>query len=774
MPCRTKRPEGGRLHSLVMLETLRSIIQEVNEARDLTASLEIIVRQIQRAMNVKVCSVYLLDHNLERYVLMATKGLHQDAVGKASLAPDEGLVGLVAQRSEPVNLEHASSHPRYLYIPETHEEEFESFLGVPIIHQREVLGVLVVQQSEARDFDADEEAFLITLSAQLAGIIANEEARDAITGFSPTGLKTTDAFFDGLPGAPGVVIAEAVTVFPPADLGAIPKRKIDDTKKEIEFFNDCLNAVRIDISELKMKVKGQLRPEERELFDAYLHMLSDNALGAEVIAHIEQGNWAQGALARVARGHIRNLENMDDDYLKERATDIKDLCSRVLFYLQEKEKKNRQYPERCILVSEELSAAMLAEVPKESLVGIVSAKGSGHSHVALLSRAMGIPAAMGILDLPFSELDGKEIIVDGYNGRVYSNPSDELRERYEEIVREEEQLSEGLESIKDLPCETLDGHRVELWVNTGLMTDVLRSLERGAEGIGLFRTEVPFLLRDRFPTEREQTEIYRQQLEAFEPKTVTMRTLDIGGDKPLPYFPIKEENPFLGWRGIRVSMDHPEIFIAQIRAMMKASVGLNNLQILLPMISNMSEVDYSTRLIKRAHQELLEEGLDVVMPKVGVMMEIPALMYQIKLLVSRVDFISVGSNDLSQYLLAIDRNNPRVAGSYSTMHPSVLRALEWIAREVHEADLRVSVCGEMAGNPGAAVLLMAMGYDVLSMNATSLLKVKSVIRNVNYHQARDLLEKVLMEEDTEAVKALVDIELYNAGVDRLLRTSKNS
>ena len=757
-----------------MLETLRSIIQEVNEAKDLTASLEIIVRRVQRAMDVKVCSVYLLDHNLERYVLMASKGLHADAVGKASLAPDEGLVGLVAQRAEPVNLEHASSHPRYFYIPETHEEEFESFLGVPVIHQREVLGVLVVQQSEVRDFDAEEEAFLITLSAQLAGIIANDEARDAITGYSPTGLKTSDTVFEGVPGAPGVVIAEAVTVFPPADLSAIPKRKVDDIKKEIKFFNDCLNSVRIDISELKMKVKGQLRPEERELFDAYLHMLSDNALGAEVIAHIEQGNWAQGALAKVARDHVRNLENMDDDYLKERATDIKDLCSRVLFYLQEKEQENRQWPQRCVLVSEELSAAMLAEVPKENLAGIVSAKGSGHSHVAILSRAMGIPATMGILDLPSSELDGKEVIVDGYNGRVYSNPSDELRERYEEIVREEEQLSEGLESIKDLPCETLDGHRVELWVNTGLMTDVLRSLERGAEGIGLFRTEVPFLLRDRFPTEREQAEIYRQQLEAFAPKMVTMRTLDIGGDKPLPYFPINEENPFLGWRGIRVSMDHPEIFIAQIRAMMKASVGLNNLQILLPMISNMSEVDYSIRLIKRARQELIEEGLDVVKPKVGVMMEIPALMYQVTLLAKRVDFISVGSNDLSQYLLAIDRNNPRVAGIYSTMHPSILRALDWIAREVHAVGLPVSICGEMAGNPGAAVLLMAMGYDVLSMNATSLLKVKSVIRNVTYQQAQDLLEKVLLEEDTEAVKALVDIELYNAGVDRLLRTSKNS
>jgi phosphotransferase system enzyme I (PtsP) len=242
----------------------------------------------------------------------------------------------------------------------------------------------------------------------------------------------------------------------------------------------------------------------------------------------------------------------------------------------------------------------------------------------------------------------------------------------------------------------------------------------------------------------------------------------------LPYFPIKEENPFLGWRGIRVSMDHPEIFIAQVRAMMKASSGLDNLQILLPMISNMNEVDYSLKLIKRAHQELLEEGLNIQLPKVGVMIEIPALMYQIKSLASRIQFISVGTNDLSQYLLAIDRNNPRVSGIYSTLHPSVLRALKKLADDIHAENLRVSVCGEMAGNPGAAVLLMAMGYDVLSMNATSLLKVKSVVRNVTYQQARDLLDKVLTEEDTEAVKALVDIELYNAGVDRLLRTSRNS
>ncbi len=755
-----------------MLDTLRSIIQEVNSAKDLTISLEIITRRVQRALNTKVCSVYLLDSNLDRYVLMASIGLDQSAVGKVSLGAQEGLVGLVARRAEPVNLDNASSHPNYFYLPETREEQYESFLGVPIIHHQNVLGVLVVQQVERRIFDSEEEAFLITLSAQLAGLIVNDEARGAITGYSPSGIKTQDVSFDGVPGAPGVAIAQAVTVFAPADLSVIPKRQCSDIKAEIQFFNDCLQAVRIDISELKMKIKGQLRPEERELFDAYLHMLSDQALGNEVVAKIKEGNWAQGALAMVAMSHVSNLELLDDDYLRERATDIKDLCSRVLFYLQDKEKQTKVYPDRCILVCEELSAAMLAEVPKENLVGILSAKGSGHSHVAILARGMGIPAVMGAIDIPLSEFDGKELVLDGYNGKVYGNPSDELRARFQEIVKEQAQLSTELEAIKDLPAETLDNYRIELWVNTGLITDAVSARNRGAEGIGLFRTEVPFLLKDRFPTEREQTELYRPQLGAFHPKTVTMRTLDIGGDKALPYFSIKEENPFMGWRGIRVSMDHPEIFISQVRAMMKASQGLDNLQIMLPMISNMEQVDYSIHLIERVLAELLEEGLDIKKPDVGVMVEVPAMTYQIDALAKRVNFISVGTNDLIQYLLAIDRNNPRVANLFSTFHPPVLHALNDIARNAERCGLRYSVCGEMAGDPGAAILLMAMGYKVLSMNITALGRVKSVIRNITLEQSELLLAKALQAESDNEVKAMIDMELYNAGVERLLRSAR--
>jgi len=381
---------------------------------------------------------------------------------------------------------------------------------------------------------------------------------------------------------------------------------------------------------------------------------------------------------------------------------------------------------------------------------------------------------MGAVDLPYNNLEGKEVIVDGYKGEVVTNPSDELRTRFLETIKEQDQLTEGLEELKGVPCETTDRHRVHLWVNTGLMSDVIHSLNKGAEGIGLFRTEIPFLLSERFPSELEQSKIYRDQLEAFAPMLVTMRTLDIGGDKSLPYFPIEEENPFLGWRGIRVTLDHPEIFTAQIRAMLRASIGLENLQIMLPMISNTNEVTSAIQLIKKSHRELLQEGLDVRFPPIGVMIELPAAVYQTRVLAKMVDFISVGSNDLTQYLLAVDRNNPRVADLYTAFHPAVLSALQQVVNESSAEGIPVSICGEMAGDPGAAVLLVAMGFDVLSMNASALLKVKSVIRNISLEAAQDLLDQVLQLDDAQSIRSAVDLALYNAGVDRLLRSSRTN
>ncbi len=757
-----------------MLEQLRGIVQKVNAAKDLQSALNIIVHRVREALSTQVCSVYLLDTDINSHVLMASEGLKEEAIGHVSLELGEGLVGLVAKHAEPINLQDASNHPSYYYVEETGEEVFHAFLGVPIIHHRAVLGVLVVQHEDRRRFDEGEEAFLITLSAQLAGVIAHAEATGAIEGLSPSGHKVSDTVFPGISGSSGVAIGQAVVVFPPADLNQIPDRHTKNIEKEIEFFNACLNAVQDDMRELHNQLAGQVAEEERQLFDVYVRMLDDDALGNEVVERIKTGSWAQGALAYVAKEHVRTFEMMSDEYLRERAADIRDLCSRVLFYLQEEDPVTTEYLDDTILVSEELTPAMLAEVPTEKLKGLISAKGSGNSHVAILARTMGVPTVMGAVDLPFNQLDGKQIILDGYRGEVISNPSVQLLTRYENTIKEQDQLVAGLENLKDLPCETADNHRVHLWVNTGLMSDVMHSLDQGAEGIGLFRTEVPFLLSERFPSEQEQTKIYREQLEAFAPKLVTMRTLDVGGDKDLPYFPIEEENPFLGWRGIRVTLDHPEIFMAQVRAMLRASIGLENLQIMLPMISNVNEVNSATQLIKRAHRELLQENLDVKYPPIGVMIELPAAVYQTRALAKLVDFISVGSNDLTQYLLAVDRNNPRVANLYSAFHPAILNALYQVVLQAQGQKKPVSICGEMAGDPGAAVLLLAMGFDTLSMNASALLKVKSVIRSVSLDTARDLLDQVMQMEDAQTIRSAVDLTLYNAGVDRLLRSSRTN
>ncbi len=753
-----------------MLDTLRSIVQEVSAATDLSDALKVVVTRIRNAMRTEVSSVYLYDPETKRYSLMATKGLNQDAVGKVSLASSQGLVGLVGSREELINTEDAPAHPRYFYLSETGEEKYHSFLGVPIIHHRRLMGVLVVQQQERRKFDESEEAFLVTMSAQLAGVIAHAEATGNIAAAAKATESPKEARFSGAPGAPGVAIGKAVVIYPAADLNSVPDKAAEDVEVEIERFETALIAVRRDIRTVGQKLSSDLRPEEMALFDVYLNMLDDRALGAEVIGKIRLGVWAPGALRQVVQQYIGHFEQMDDAYLRERASDIRDLGVRILAYLQKSEGLGHvtTYHENTILVSEELTPAMLGEIPTDKLKGLVSVQGSSNSHVAILARAMGIPTVMGVVDVPYAQLDGLELVVDGYRGRIYSQPSDQLREQYQNIYLEEQALNQDLECLRDKPAITQDGYRIPLWVNTGLITDALRSRERGAEGVGLYRTEVPFMMKDRFPSEKEQTAIYRQQLETFAPNPVTMRTLDIGGDKALPYFPIAEDNPFLGWRGIRVTLDHPELFLLQVKAMLKASEGLNNLRIMLPMISSVGEVDEALHLIYRAHAETEEEGFEVNMPEVGVMIEVPAAVYQISDLGQRVDFLSVGSNDLTQYLLAVDRNNPRVADLYHSFHPAVLKALYNIAQDAKAINKPVSICGELAGNPAGAVVLMAMGYDMLSMNASNLPKVKSVIRGVSLEWAQDLLAEIMQLENAQVIAATVELALEKVGLGRMI------
>ncbi|GAB3285113.1 phosphoenolpyruvate--protein phosphotransferase [Parahaliea aestuarii] len=751
-----------------MLETLRQIVQEVNAAEGLNEALDIIVRRVRDAMGTEVCSVYMRDPVSNRYVFRATEGLNKSLVGQASLASGEGLVGLVAEREEPVNLEDAETHPAFQFLQDIGEEAFHAFLGVPIIHQRDVLGVLVVQQAQRRRFDEDDEAFLVTMSAQLAGVIAHAQVTGALQEELLDGAGP--ARINGIPGAPGIAIGTVVVVSPGADLYAVPRRMVNNRRAELRAFRQALAAVQGDIRAVSDNLRGEMSAEDHALFDVYLGILDDSAIGGEVAALIKAGHWAQGALSQVMIRHIRHFERMEHSYLRERAVDVKDLGTRVLSYLQANDPDREQdYPEQCILVGEELTASVLGEVPREQLAGLISVRGSGNSHVAILARAMGIPTVMGAVDLPYTRLQDREVIVDGYQGAVHLNPAPEVRQRFLDLLDEDRAINKDLEALRDLPCETLDGHRLPLWVNTGLMVDVGRSLEQGAEGVGLYRTEVPFLLRDRFPSEEEQRQIYREQLQAFAPRPVTMRTLDIGGDKALPYFPIDEDNPFLGWRGIRVTLDHPEIFLAQVRAMLKANEGLGNLRIMLPMVSNIAELEEALTLIRRSHRELQQEGFFGDLPPIGVMVEVPSAVYQARALARRVDFLSVGSNDLTQYLLAVDRNNSRVADLYHSFHPAVLHALNLVAEAGRCEGKPVGICGELAGDPIGAVLMLAMGYNVLSMNATSLPRVKQTLRKLTYTRACEVLAEVMEMEDAAAITRRLDALMVESGLEKFSR-----
>ena len=758
-----------------MLEVLRRIVQEVDNAPSFQAALDVLVASVREATDTEVCSVYLLDDRTERLVLMANEGFNPASIGVVSLTFSEGLVGLCATREEPINLQDAASHPSYVYFPETGEERYNAFLGVPIMNRRKVLGVLVVQQLENRRFDEGEVAFLVTLSAQLSGVVAHAKVMGQLEVVRGSRAMPTQ-IYQGITGATGVTLGRAVVLYPKADLEQVPDRAVDDIDSELALLATALEAVREEVKELDQRMAGTLMPEERALFDVYLRMLDDNALGGEVAERIEAGNWAQGALREVIDEHMQSFSAMEDPYLRERMSDVRDLGLRLLAQLQDQESEEiREFPENSILVGDDISTAMLLEAPLDKVCGVVSATGAANSHMVIVARALGIPTVVGVSDIPVTSLDDAEMILDAYLGRVFVQPSRVLRKRYKDIIREEQQLVAGLDAYKLREAVTPDGHAVSLCVNTGLMADVARAKDRGAEGVGLYRSEIPFMLRERFPGEEEQRQIYRQQLEAFAPKPVTMRTLDIGGDKDLPYFPIEEDNPALGWRGIRITLDHPEIFMVQVRAMLKAASGLNNLQILLPMVTTVSEVDDAVALIHRAVHELQEEKeFEVTLPRIGVMVEVPATIIQIADLAQRADFISIGSNDLTQYLLAVDRNNTRVADLYSPYHPSVLRAVRYVVNEVHRVGKTVSICGEMAGDPGTAILLMAMGFDSLSMSASNLLKVRKTVCMTPLSEAKLLLDEVLAYDNPVKIRATVEAKLTGLGLIDLIRPQSSA
>lgn len=756
-----------------MLTILRHIIQEVSSTQDFNEALDIMVKRIANALATEACSVFLLDRRRGSYVLVATQGLNPEGIGKVRVPLNKGLIGLIGDREEPLNIDDATQHPRFFHVEEAKEEAYRAFLGAPIIYHRQVLGVMIVQQREPRRYDEAEEAFLVTLATQLAAHISHAESTGSLTDVLDGANKIKhDKVYSGVPGAPGIGVGAGVIVYTPFDLDTVPDRTPENPEHEIKLLHDAFASVREDLRLLSERLASTLPKEELALFDVYQKILDSADLGAEVVQYIRAGNWAPGALRETIEVHTRRMDTLESEYMRERADDIKGLAQRVLAYLQKNERALPKYSQKSILIGDMLTPADLAEVPEGCLAGVICARGSGNSHVAILARAMKVPTVMGVGETPIYDLQDKEIIIDGYYGQVYVSPSAALRVEFEKLLDQEKKLDATLDEIRDLPAETTDGHQISLMVNTGLGADISFALASGAEGVGLYRTEIPFMIRDRFPSTEEQRIIYRQLLASFAPRPVILRTLDVGGDKPLPYFPIEEDNPFLGWRGIRITLDHPEIFLSQVRAMMRASEGLDNMRIMLPMVTDVSEVDEAMRLMRKAYTEVVDEGYAMEMPQVGVMIEVPSAAYQARALAKRVDFLSVGSNDLTQYLLAVDRNNSRVAGLYDSLHPAVLRALIQIVEGGHQEGKHVSICGELAGDPAAVMLLLAMGFDSLSMNASSVGRVKWIVRHIAKKKAATLLQDVLSMESAVMIRCHMELALERAGLGNLIRAGR--
>jgi phosphotransferase system enzyme I (PtsP) len=407
---------------------------------------------------------------------------------------------------------------------------------------------------------------------------------------------------------------------------------------EEQSLRQAIAYIQEEVRALSEDVDEKLSPADRALFSAYALILSSAEIVDATVEYIHQGNWAPGALRKTIEAHARRFDEIEDPYLRERGADIRELGNRILGYLQGAPRTADEYTANSILIGRRLGAIDLGVAPRDRVRGIISAEGSSLSHLAILARALGIPAVMGVGNLPLAQLDSQEIIVDGNLGRVYLQPNPRLRKEIEKLIVAQRDLEEDLQTLQDLPSKTKDGVEVPLYTNAGLIEEVPSMITAGSAGIGLYRSELPFMLYDRFPSEQEQVKIYRQMLEAVAPLPVTLRTLDVGGDKPLSYLPITEPNPALGWRGIRLTLDHPEIFLTQLRAALRANVGLENLRLLLPMVNGVAEVDQALALMNTAHRQLLQEGVASSPPPVGLMIEVPSAVYQAQELAQRVDF----------------------------------------------------------------------------------------------------------------------------------------
>ncbi|WP_438501156.1 phosphoenolpyruvate--protein phosphotransferase [Proteus mirabilis] len=745
-----------------MLTRLREIVEKVAMAASLPEALELLVKETCQAMHTDVCSIYLADIPHRCFYLMATKGLKKPKGRAVSLSFDEGVVGEVGRLSELINLADIREHPNFTYLPQVKEDDLRAFLGVPIVYRRQLLGVLVVQQKERRLFNESEESFMVTLATQLGAILSQVQTKGLFGQYRQSRIKALSV-------STGVVMAYGWQEMSQPTLDHVFKASALDIKSELNRLTVALEDATSECRRFSKRFMANSQKESAAIFDLYSHLLNDPQLRQKMTGVIQQGYVAEWAVKVVIEKFSAQFSSLKDSYMRERASDLKALGQRLLFHLDDDLSTTNTWPDRFILVADELSANLLAELPGQQLAGVIVRDGATHSHSAILVRAMGIPAIMGA-DIQPELLHNRMLILDGYRGEIFIEPEPFIMQEYRQIIDEERVLSQLAEEQLEQQAVLKNGESISVQLNAGLSIKYEQRISVGIDGVGLYRTEIPFMLQSGFPSEDEQKNRYREILSFFPNKPVVLRALDIGADKQLPYMPINEENPCLGWRGIRILLDQPEIFLIQLRAMLKANLEFKNLKILLPMVTSIDEIEEAKALLLRACAEVSREmKCECILPPVGIMLEVPSLVFMLPQLAHRVDFISIGTNDLTQYLLAVDRNNTHVALLYDNLHPALLRSLNIIALECQRYQLPVSVCGEMAGTPMGALLLIGLGFRQLSMSGRSLPRVKYLLRHLDPAILQPFMQQVLKAETAIEIKKLSADFMERQGLGGLIR-----
>jgi phosphotransferase system enzyme I (PtsP) len=805
MEAETRKPGGAsrrraakpsaRSHGFTVLEDISGITAR---SEDLQETLQRIVEVVAERMGTEVCSLYILDPRVQRLTLWATQGLDRSTIGKVTMSVEEGLTGMAIEKLEPVMAVDAITHPRYKYFPETGEEKYHSFVGVPVIERGTPIGVLVVQTLRRRKFTRHELRLLKAIATQVGGIIAQarlledlkskEKERREYRRRMVAAIKRLQAYetsthkpeaaargrgrsarLQGLPAAPGFGRGRAHLLQPPVSFALVEDTPAADGDEERRRVRRALAESVTELESLKARLSTRMPEFDVKIIDAHRMMLEDKALLAKIDAAIAGGLAAEAALKRVVNEYLGQFSRMSDGYLRDRAMDLKDVGLRVLRNLLGVEEPERPLAEDSVLVAEELTLSDLSLIEHDRLRGIVLATGGVTSHASILAKSFEIPTVVGVDGLTETVHEHDVLIVDGNSGVTYVNPPVDVTREYDRLDREYRAFNRGLESECQLPAETTDGRRVSVYANIGLIADLMFAHRHGAEGVGLYRTEFPFLTYREFPDEEEQYQLYSRVVRGMEGRPVTIRTLDVGADKYPGYMRLpREDNPFLGWRSIRISLEMPEFFKVQLRAILRAATA-GRVRLLFPMISSVEEIRRVKELLEETKEDLRKEGqdFDPAVP-IGMMVEVPSAVALATQLIREVDFFSIGTNDLIQYLLAVDRNNNKVAPLYEPLHPAVLLAVHQAVQAAKGAGKWVGMCGEMAADPMCTLVLLGLGLDDLSMGPFFIPVIKRMIRSIPYGVARTIARDVTQMATVKEVKGYLFDGMKSLGIIELM------